>query len=72
MEQLEKGQVWLAHTMKMLNMKPWNYVGFAAFPNIDDKNTLKATGIVKQEDDFKVKNKPYRKLKMKIKVFTLR
>ena len=55
MEQLEKGQVWLAHTMRMLNMKPWNYVGFAAFPNIDNKNTLKATGIVKQEDDFKVK-----------------
>ena len=54
-EQLEKGKTWLAHTMKMLNMKPWNYVGFAAFPNIDDKNTLKATGIVKREDDFKVK-----------------
>ena len=54
-EQLEKGKTWLAHTMKLLNMKPWNYVGFAAFPNIDDKNTLKATGIVKQKDDFKVK-----------------
>ena len=40
--------------MKMLNMTPWTYVGYAAFPNIDNKQTLKETGLVKKEDELKV------------------
>ena len=51
--QLEKGKVWLEHTMKMLHMKPWTYVGFAVFPNINNKNDLKLTGHVKTEDELK-------------------
>ena len=54
MEQLEKGEVWLAHSMKMLDMKPWFYVGFSVFPNIDNRKTLEATGLVKNEDKSKV------------------
>ena len=54
MEQLDKGKVWLAHTMQMLNMKPWNYVGFAVFPNVDNMETLQETGLLKTENDFKV------------------
>ena len=55
LEQLEKGEVWLAHTMEMLGMKQWNYVGFAVFPNIANRKTLVETGIVKKEDESKVK-----------------
>ena len=56
LEQLEKGEVWLAHTMKMLGMKPWTYVGFAVFPNIANRKTLVETGLFKQKDESKVKN----------------
>ena len=54
MEQLEKGEVWLAHSMEMLGMKPWTYVGFAVFPNIANRKTLVETGLFKQEDESKV------------------
>ena len=54
MEQLEKGEIWLAHTLKMLEMKPWNYVGFAVFPNILDRKSLMETGLFKQDDESKV------------------
>ena len=54
LEQLKKGEVWLAHTMKMLGMRPWNYLGFAVFPNIPNRNTLMETGLFKQEDESKV------------------
>ena len=54
MEQLKKGQAWLAHTMEMLGMKPWNYVGFAVFPNIPNRKTLVKTELFKQEDESKV------------------
>ena len=57
MEQLEKGQAWLAYSMKMLGMKPWSYVGFAVFPNIDNRESLEETGLVKNEDKSKVKPK---------------
>ena len=55
MEQLEKGQAWLAHTMKMLGMKSWKYVGFAVFPNIINRETLEETGLVQHGDKSKVK-----------------
>ena len=35
-------------------MTPWTYVGYAAFPNIDNKQTLKETGLDTKEDEFKV------------------
>ena len=54
MEQLKKGEVWLAHTIEMLGMKPWNYVGFAVFPNIANRKNLVDTGLFKQEDESKV------------------
>ncbi len=56
MEQLKKGEVWLVHTMEMLGMKPWTYVGFAVFPNIPNRKTLVETGLFKQKDESKVKN----------------
>ena len=56
MEQLEKGQVWLAHTMKVLGIQPWSYVGFAVFPNIDNRKSLEEKGIVKNGDVSKVKH----------------
>ena len=40
--------------MKMLNISTWTYVGYAAFPNIDDKQTLKEMGLDIKEDVFKV------------------
>ena len=40
--------------MKMLNMTPWTYVGYAAFPNVDNKQTLKETGLDIKEDEFEV------------------
>ena len=56
MDQLCKGQAWLEHTMKMLGMTPWTYVGYTAFPNIDNKKILKETGLDIMEDEFKVFN----------------
>ena len=39
-------------------MTPWTYVGYAAFPNIDNKQTLKLTlketGLDIKEDEFEV------------------
>ena len=40
--------------MKMLNMTPWTYVGYAAFPNIDNKHAFKEVGLDIEEDKFKV------------------
>ena len=40
--------------MKMLNISTWTYVGYAAFPNIDNKQTLKETGLDIKEDENKV------------------
>ena len=40
--------------MKMLNMTPWTYVGYAAFPNIDNKITLEEMGLDIEEDKVKV------------------
>ena len=52
--QLEKGREWLEHVMRMLNMDPWTYVGFVAFPNIDNREALKEAGLVKHEKELKV------------------
>ena len=57
MEQLEKGHVWLVHSMKMLGIQPWSYVGFAIFPNIANRKTLEETGLFKIEDTSRVKDK---------------
>ena len=57
MEQLEKGKVWLAHSMKMLGIQPWSYVSFAVFPNIVNRKTLEETGLLKNEDTSKIKVK---------------
>ena len=40
--------------MKMLNMTSWTYVGYACFPNIDNKNILKERGLDIEEDKSKV------------------
>ena len=44
--------------MKMLNMTSWTYVGYAAFPNIDNKQSLKEvlkeTRLDIKEDKFEV------------------
>ena len=54
MDQLKKGKVWLKHVMRMLNLDPWAYVGFVAFPNIDNREALIKAGLVKQEKEAKV------------------
>ena len=55
LDQLDKGQAWLAHMMKiLLGINPWNYVGFAVFPNIDNRESLEKTGLVKNDDKSKV------------------
>ena len=40
--------------MKILNMTPWTYVGYVAFPNIANKQSLKETGLDIKEDEFEV------------------
>ena len=40
--------------MKMLNMTSWTYVGYAAFPNIDNNITLEEMGLDIDDDKFKV------------------
>ncbi len=40
--------------MKMLNLKPWNNVGFVAFPNIDNREALREAGLDITEDELKV------------------
>ena len=54
MNQLEKGKEWLKHIIKFLNIKPWKNVGFVAFPNIDNKETLIDTGMVITDEELKV------------------
>ena len=54
MNQLKKGKLWLEHVMRMLNLDPWTYVGFVAFPNIDNREALRKAGLVKQEREAKV------------------
>lgn len=54
--QLEKGKAWLEHIMKILNMNPWNYVGYAAFPNIDNR-TLEKMGLSKEQEKIKILTK---------------
>ena len=54
MNQLEKGKEWLKHIMKMLNIKPWENVGFVAFPNIDNREALREAGLDITEDELKV------------------
>ena len=59
MEQLEKGNAWLAHSMKMLGMKPWSHVGFVVFPNIVNRKSLEETVLVKNEHKSKVRINKY-------------
>ena len=42
--------------MKILNMKPWNYVGYAAFPNIDNK-VLEQMGFSKEQEHINILTK---------------
>ena len=54
MDQLKKGKLWLNFTMKMLNMKCWDVLGFVAFPNIDNREALREAGLEITEDELKV------------------
>ena len=54
MDQLERGKVWLEHTTKMLNIKPWKNVGLVAFPNIDNREALREAGLDITEEKLKV------------------
>ena len=49
-ESVEKGK----HILKMLNIKPWENVGFVAFPNIDNREALREAGLDITEDELKV------------------
>ena len=53
--QLEKGKAWLEHIMKMLNIKPWNYVGYAAFPNMDNRDLERMR--IKEKKEIKILTK---------------
>ena len=53
-EQLGKGKSFLHHSMKMIGIKPWNYVGVVCFPNLEKRESLKEAGAVINEDELKV------------------
>ena len=53
-EQLEKGEAFLHHLMKIMDMQPWKYVGFVCFPNLENRATLTEAGVVNQVDELKV------------------
>ena len=61
--QLSKGKAWLEHIMKMMNMKPWNYVGYAAFPNIDNK-VLELLGLSKEQEESFIREKRQEQIKI--------
>ena len=54
MDQLVKGKIWLEHTMKMLDLNPWTYVGFVAFPNIKNRGALSEAGLIIPDNKLKV------------------
>ena len=56
-EQLGKGKSFLKHSMIMMGIKPWNYVGVVCFPNLDKRESLKEAGALKNEDELKVLRK---------------
>ena len=44
--QLAKGEKWFRNTLSpIIGLKQWNYVGFVAFPNLENKGVLKKMGI---------------------------
>ena len=53
-EQLGKGRAFLQHSMNMLGIKPWKYVGVVCFPNLDKRESLKEAGAVNDKDELKV------------------
>ena len=53
-EQLQKGEEFLHHTMKIMDMQPWKYVGFVCFPNMENREDLTRAGVVNDEDELKV------------------
>ena len=53
-EQLQKGEEFLHHTMKMMGMQPWKYVGFVCFPNLENRKALQFAEAVNDKDELKV------------------
>ena len=43
--------------MKMLNIKPWNYVGYAAFPNMDNRDLEQMRVSIKEKKEIKILTK---------------
>ena len=53
-EQLEKGEAFLHHLMKIMDMQPWKYVGFVCFPNLENRKALQDAEAVNDEDELQV------------------
>ena len=45
--QLAKGEEWFRNTLSpIVGLQQWNYVGFIAFPNLENKGVLKRNEIL--------------------------
>ena len=54
--QLAKGEEWFRNTLSpIVGLQHWTYVGFIAFPNLEDKGVLKRSGILNDKAELLVK-----------------
>ena len=58
--QAEKGKKWFTKTLStFVGLQKWNYVYFVALPNLENRNVLKRTDIIKEEKEILVNLKEF-------------
>ena len=58
--QAEKGKKWFTKTLStFVGLQKWNYVYFVALPNLENRNVLKRTDIIKEEEEILVNLKEF-------------
>ena len=58
--QAEKGKKWFTKTLStFVGLQKWNYVCFVALPNLENRNVLKRTDIIKEEEEILVNLKEF-------------
>ena len=58
--QAEKGKKWFTKTLSsFVGLQKWNYVYFVALPNLENRNVLKRTDIIKEEREILVNLKEF-------------
>ena len=58
--QAKKGKKWFRKTLsKIVGLQKWNYVYFVALPNLENRNVLKRTDIIKEEEEILVNLKEF-------------